>query len=152
MTLKEQVNNELKQAMREKKAETVSVLRMLLGAVKDREISLRKGEDVGLTDEQTIEVVAGEIKKRRDSVSAYKQGGRDDLAQKEENEIKILEKYLPEQLSDEDLEKIVKEIVETQNFASLRDFGKVMGQVMPRVKGRADGSKASEIVKKVLSK
>ncbi len=149
--LKEQINNDLKEAMRSREAETVSVLRMLLSAVKDREISMRKGEDVILTDEQILEVLSSEAKKRKDSISAYEQGGRADLAEKEKSEIKILEKYLPEQISDEELESIVKEIVETNGSASVRDFGKIMGAVMPRVKGKADGNKVSEAVKKALS-
>ncbi len=150
-SLKEQIDNDLKQAMRNKEAETLSVLRMLLSAVKDREISLRSGEDVSLSDEQVLEVLSSEAKKRKDSISAYERGGRADLAEKEKNEIKILEKYLPEQMSDEELKNIVKEVVETHSGASLRDFGKIMGAVMPRVKGKADGNKVGEAVKKALS-
>ena len=151
-SLKEKISNDLKQAMRGREAETVSVLRMLLSAVKDCEISLRKGDDVSWTDEQIMEVLSSEVKKRKDSITAYDQGGRDDLSEKERSELKILEKYLPEQMSDKELEKIVKKTVETQDFASLRDFGKIMGQVMPLVKGKTDGNKVSEAVKKVLSK
>lgn len=151
MSLKEKINNDLKDAMRGKKADELSVLRMLLSAIKDKEISLRQGEEVSLSDEQVLSVIASEVKKRKDSVVAYEQGGRDDLASKENNEIKILEKYLPEQMSGEELEKIIREIVGTQNFAFPQDFGKIMGQVMPKVKGRADGNRISEMVKKVLS-
>lgn len=149
--LKERINNDLKQAMKNREVETVSVLRMLLSAVKDREISMRKGEDMNLTDEQLAEVLSGEAKKRKDSISAYEQGGRADLAEKEKSEIKILEKYLPEQMSDEELDNIVKETVGARPGASLRDFGQIMGAVMPRVKGKADGNKVSEAVKKALS-
>jgi hypothetical protein len=151
LNLKEQINDDLKQAMREKKDEVVSVLRMLLSAIKNKEITLRKGEDVNLNDKQIIEVLSSEIKKRKDSVLAYEQGSRQDLVDKEKNEIQILEKYLPEQLSDEELEKIVREIIETHDDVSVQDFGKIMSQVMPKVKGRADGNKVSKVVKKVLS-
>jgi uncharacterized protein YqeY len=152
MSLKEKINNDIKDAMRAREAETLSVLRMLNSAIKEREISLRKGEDVSLSDEQVIQVIASEVKKRKDSVAAYEQGGRKDLSDKENNEIKILEKYLPEQMSDEELEKVVKNIVETcQWHVSLQDFGKIMGQVMPKVKGKADGNRISEMVKKILS-
>lgn len=159
--LLEQINQELKQAMKAKDAATLSVLRMLIAAARNKEISLRSPSADGgkaafvpssgrgeLSDEQIIEVVASEIKKRKDSVAAYAQGGRQELADKESAEIKILEKYLPAQLGDEELEKIIKEIV----AGGASDFGKVMGQVMAKVKGKADGGKASALVKKLLAK
>jgi len=146
-SLKEKINNDLKDAMRAKNEVMLSVLRMLLSAVKAREISLRKGEDVVLDDAQIIEVIRSEVKKRNDSVLSYEQGGRADLAAKEKSEIKILEKYLPPSLSDEDAEKIIREEIGDE-----KDFGKAMGKVMPRLKGKADGGKISELVRKVLSK
>jgi len=146
-SLKEKINNDLKDAMRAKNEVMLSVLRMLLSAVKAREISLRKGEDVILDDAQIIEVIRSEVKKRNDSVLSYEQGGRADLAAKEKSEIKILEKYLPPSLSDEDAEKIIREEIGDE-----KDFGKAMGKVMPRLKGKADGGKISELVRKVLSK
>lgn len=150
--LKEKINNDIKDAMRGKRADELSVLRMLLSAIKDKEISLRKGEDVSLSDGQVVAVIASEVKKRKDSVVAYEQGGRADLVEKENNEIKILEKYLPEQMSDDELEKIVKEIIGSAGDVTMKDFGKIMGQVMPKVKGKADGNRISEMVKKVLAK
>jgi len=149
--LQQQINNDLKQVMRDKETETVSILRMLMSAIKNKEILLRKGEDIKLTDEQVIEVLTSEVKKRKDAVSAYEQASRQELAEKEKNEIIIIEKYLPAQMSDEEIGKVVREIVETHNDVSIKDFGKVMGQVMPRVKGKADGGKVSEVVKKVLA-
>lgn len=148
MSLREKINDDLKSAMKGREAEIVSVLRMLLSAVKTKEISLRKGEEVNLNDEQIIEVIRSEIKKRNDSISAYEQGGRADLADKEKGEIKILEKYLPPSLSDEEIEKIVKEEVEA---SAEKDFGRVMGKVMAKLKGKADGGKIGEMVKKVLN-
>ncbi len=149
--LKERINNDLKQAMRNKEAETVSVLRMLASAVKDREISMRKGEDVNLSDDQVLEVLSSEVKKRKDSIIAYERGGRADLAAKEKSEIKILEKYLPKQMSDEELDEAVREAIEACRASSPRDFGKIMGAVMPRVKGKADGNRVGEAVKRALS-
>ena len=146
--LLEQINQNLKEAMKSKDAETLSVLRMLIAAARNKEITLRKDGQAELSDEQIIEVVASEIKKRRDSAEAYISGGRQELADKENSEIKILEKYLPEQLSDEELEKIVQEVV----AAGADNFGQVMGQVMARAKGKADGNKVGEIVKKLLAK
>ena len=147
-SLKEVINNDLKEAMREKDAEVLSTLRLLLSAIKMKEIALRKGEEASLNDEQVIEVIRSEIKKRNDSVSAYEQGSRQDLANKEKNEIKILEKYLPPSLSDEEIEKIVREEI---GALEEKDFGRAMGKVMPRLKGKAEGGKISEIVKKVLN-
>lgn len=136
-----------------KSAEVVSVLRMLVAAMHNKEITLRKKGEAELTDEQVIETIASELKKRRDSIEAYLAGGRQDLADKETSEIKILEKYLPEQMSDEELEKVVREVVASgaDNLPAQAGFGKVMGQVMARVKGKADGGKVGEIVKKILA-
>ena len=146
--LLEQINQNLVMAMKAKNAEETSVLRMLIAAARNKEITLRKDGQAELSDEQILEVIGSEVKKRRDSVEAYSQGGRQDLVDKENSEIKILEKYLPEQMSDEELEKIVAEII----AAGATDFGRVMGQAMARVKGKADGGKVSEIVKKMLAK
>lgn len=146
--LLEQINQELKQAMKDKEAELLSVLRMLISAIRNKEISLRDKGAVELSDEQIIEVVASEVKKRKDSIEAYLQGERQDLADKESAEIKILEKYLPEQLGDEELEKIIKEII----AGGATDFGKVMGQAMAKVKGKADGNRVGALVKKLLVK
>ncbi|MDO8668558.1 MAG: GatB/YqeY domain-containing protein [bacterium] len=146
--LLEKINEELKQAMKSKDGETTSVLRMLISSIRNKEISLRSADKVELSDEQIIETIGSEIKKRKDSVEAYAKGGRQELALKETSEIKILEKYLPEQLSDEELEKIIKEII----AAGATDFGKVMGQTMARVKGKADGNRVGSLVKKLLVK
>jgi len=146
--LLEQINQDLITAMKAKNAEETSALRMLIAAARNKEITLRKDGQAELSDEQVLEVIASEVKKRRDSAVAYSQGNRQELADKENSEIKILEKYLPEQMSDEELEKIVKEVV----ASGADNFGKVMGQVMARVKGKADGGKVGEIVKKLLVK
>jgi len=143
-----QINDDLKEAMKGKDAATLSTLRMLIAAARNKEITLREGGEAELTDEQIIEVVSSEIKKRRDSAEAYTSGGRPELAEKETAEIATLQKYLPAQLSDEELEKIVKEVI----ASGADNFGKVMGQVMARAKGKADGGKVGELVKKLLAK
>ncbi|MDD4901228.1 MAG: GatB/YqeY domain-containing protein [Patescibacteria group bacterium] len=148
MNLLEKINQDLKQAMKSKDTLTVSTLRMLIAAARNKEISLRQDGKAELSDEQIVEVISSEIKKRRDSVEAYVQGGRQELADKESAEIKILEKYLPAQLSDEELAKAIESVV----AAGAKDFGKVMGQVMAKVKGQADGAKVGEMVKKILAK
>ena len=153
--LLEQINSDLKAAMIAKDAFSLSVLRMLIAVTRNKEIALRKDGVAELTDEQIIEVVASEIKKRKDSVEAYTSGGRQELADKEASEIKILEKYLPEQMPDSELEKVVREVMAagaTDLPAGEAGFGRIMGQTMARVKGKADGGKVGEIVKKLLAK
>jgi len=145
-SLIEKINSDLKAAMMEKRADELSALRMLIAAAHNKEISIREKGAAELSDEQIIEVVASEIKKRKDSVEAYVAGGRQELADKETMEIKILQKYLPAQLSDGELEKIVQEVV----ASGADNFGKVMGQVMARVKGKAAGARVGELVKKLL--
>ncbi|MFA6393637.1 MAG: GatB/YqeY domain-containing protein [Patescibacteria group bacterium] len=148
MTLKEQLKADLVAAMRAKDAEKLSVLRMLATAIKTKEIALRKGEDIILSDEQVLDVIASEVKKRKDSIVAYEQGGRSELAEAEKKEIKILEVYLPEQMADEELERIVKSAAAEAGAGA--NFGAVMGKVMGKVKGQADGNRVSAMVKKAM--
>ena len=147
MNLNEQIAVDLKKALISKDELEVSVLRMTVSAIRNKEISLRQGEKVELTDEQIQEVLKSEIKKRQDSVASYRDAGRNDLADKEASEIKILEKYLPEQMSDDELEKIISELVSQTDE---KNFGKLMGQAMGQVKGCADGNRVSAILKKIL--
>ena len=148
--LLDKIKNDLKKAMQAKEEELVGVLRMLISAIRNKEISLRSGGEAELNDEQVVEVIFSEIKKRKDSFEAYKNASRDDSASKEEKEIKILEKYLPEQLSDKKIEKIVKEVIENLDETAKNNFGRIIGAVMPRVKGKADGARVQAIVKKML--
>ncbi len=150
--LLEQINQDLKQAMRDKDANSVSTLRMLAAAIHNKEIALRQGEPVELKDGQIVEVINSEIKKRKEAADLYQQGNRADLADKEKSELEILQKYLPAQLSDQELEEIVKQVVSLMPEVSQKDFGKVMGQVMAKVKGKAEGGKVGEMVKKMLAK
>ncbi|MDO8260375.1 MAG: GatB/YqeY domain-containing protein [Candidatus Magasanikbacteria bacterium] len=143
-----ELNNDLKSAMREKNALNLSVLRMLLASLKNKIISLT-GQDK-LSDDEIMAVIKSEVKKRKDSVVAYTEGGRQDLADQENAEIEILNKYLPVAMSDEELEKIVREVVSSIEGASMAKFGVIMGQVMAKAKG-ADGNAVSSMVKKVLA-
>lgn len=143
-----ELNNDLKSAMREKNELSLSVLRMLLASVKNKIISL-PGQDK-LSDDEIMAVIKSEVKKRKDSVQAYSEGGRQDLVDKENAEIEILNKYLPAAMSEEDLEKIVREVVASIEGASMAKFGVIMGQVMAKAKG-ADGNAVSAMVKKVLA-
>ena len=146
--------------MKAKDEATLSTLRMLSAALQNKAIALRQGEAVELTEEQAIETVASEIKKRQDSIEAYTAGNRPELAAKEQAEIELLKKYLPEQASDEEIEKIVKGVIAAAaagqagppaGEAGAVDFGRAMGQAMARLKGKADGKRVGEAVKKAIS-
>ena len=150
--MEEKIKDNLTQALRDKNKVVVSVLRMLISAIKNKEISLRKAGEAKLNDEQIIGVIKAEVKKRKDSIEAYEQGNRPDLVDKEKEELLILEKYLPEQMSDKDIEDIVNKIVNFTEDVSAKNFGNIMKQVMVETKGKADGKKVSEIVKNVLAK
>ena len=118
-----QIQADMKQAMKAGDKKQVSTLRMLIAAIKNESINQRRE----LSEEETVTVINREIKQRRNAIAEFKKGGRDDLAAENEQEIAILERYLPEQLSDEELAAIVRQAVKEVNAASLRDMGKVMG-------------------------
>jgi uncharacterized protein YqeY len=148
-TLKERLDADLKDAMRSKNELTTSVIRMLKSAVKYKEVEpgAKALDDAGIE-----KVIAGLIKQRRDSVDQYKAGGRDDLAQKEESEIAILQNYLPKQLSAEELRAEVAAAIAAVGAKSAKDMGAVMKAVQPKVQGRAEGRAISEEVKAQLAK
>lgn len=134
-------------ALKNKDKLTSSVLRMLLADIKN--LSIEKKED--LSDEEVQAAIKSAVKKRKDSIESYQAGGRDELAKKEEDEMKILEGYLPEQMSEEKIVKIVKEVIDSMGEVSQADFGKVMGAAMGKLKGQADGNLVSKVVKENLS-
>lgn len=147
MALKERLDADLKSAMREKDALKLSVIRMLKSAVKYREIEIMKPlDDAGVTT-----VLSSEIKRRRDSVEQYRAGNRQDLVEKEEAEIVILQAYLPAQLSDDELRAKVDAAIATTGAKGPKDMGAVMKALLPDVQGRADGKVVSEMVKTRLS-
>ena len=164
MALKEIIQGDLNEAIKGKEELRCSVLRMVIAAILNREKEKRYkltkekpdlkeselAKESQLTDEEVIEVVSSEIKKRRESVAGYEKGGRDELAEKEKKEIEILQKYLPEQLSEEELKKLVQEAIDKVGAKEQKDMGKVMAELMPSVKGKADGSLISKVVKELL--
>jgi uncharacterized protein len=146
MALKDRLDAELKTAMREKDQVKLSTVRMLKSAVKYREIELMKPlDDAGIQA-----VIASEIKRRRDSVEQYRGGGREDLAGKEEAEIAVLQGWLPEQLSPEELAKVVDAVIARVGAQGPKDMGKVMKELLPEVQGKAEGKAVSELVKQKL--
>lgn len=133
--------------MKAKDGTRVSVLRFLLAAIQNREIELRDPLD----DEQILQEVVSSAKKRRESIEAFREADRKDLVIKEETELAILEEYLPEQLSSDEVRKIVKEVVLSVGASSPADMGQVMKEVMPRVRGQAEGKMVNQIVREILS-
>jgi len=132
--------------LKNKKEMLVSTLRLLLAEVHNLEIE-KKGK---LTEDDVLGLIRKEVKKRKEAILAYKKGKREDLVKKEEKELAILNEYLPQPMSKEELEKIVEDVIGEMKAKGPQDFGQVMGQVMGKVKGRADGSLVSELVKKFL--
>jgi len=149
--LKENLQKDLNNFLKEKNQTGVNTVRLLLAAIllKEKEKKYKTKEET-LTDEEVLEVIFSEAKKRKESILEFEKGGRDDLVAKEKAELEILQKYLPEQLSDEELRKIVKEAVEKVGAKDMKDIGKIMGQVMSKVKGKADGSRVNIIAKELL--
>jgi uncharacterized protein YqeY len=148
MSLAKQIQADMKAAMKERKELKLSVLRMLYSAIKNKQIEL-KTED--LKDDDAVSVVKSEIKKRKDSVMAYKEGNRQDLAEKEEKEIEILKVYQPAQLDESVIEAKTKEVIDSLGEVGMQDFGRVMGAVMKELKGQVDGTIVNGIVKKLLA-
>ncbi|MHB8871310.1 MAG: GatB/YqeY domain-containing protein [Candidatus Doudnabacteria bacterium] len=144
--LKEQIDADLKAAMIAKDQTTLDTLRMLRARIKNEEIA--KGKD--FADEEIVSVIGSEVKKRKDSVTAYTEGNRPELAEKEQSEITVLQKYLPAQLSEQEVTEIITEALVGQTFQA-SEFGKAMALVMPKLKGKADGSLISKILKEKLS-
>ncbi len=147
----DKINEDYKNAVKDKDEVKRETLNMLKSAIKYREIELRSsGKE--LTEEEVISVIQKEIKKRKEAIELYEKGGRGDLVSKEKRELEILESYLPKQLSEEEIENIIKEVINSVGATSPSDIGKVMKEVMPKVKGRADGSLVKKIAENLLSK
>ncbi|OGF47078.1 MAG: aspartyl-tRNA amidotransferase [Candidatus Firestonebacteria bacterium RIFOXYC2_FULL_39_67] len=146
MGLKEKLDEDLKLAMKAKDELKLSTVRLLKNAISNAEIAKKKT----LTDDDIITVIQSSIKQRKDSIEQYTQGGRSELAVQEETEMKILQAYLPEQLSEEEVRKFVLDVIKETGAASVKEMGKVMGKLMPLVKGKADSSLVSLIVKEHL--
>lgn len=145
--IKERIREDMKAAMCAHDADRLSTIRLLLAAVKQREID----EKIEATDAQVTEVIAKMVKQRRDSIQQYRAGGREDLAQKEQAEIDVLSGYLPKQLSDEEIGAIIDEAIAQSGLSGMAAMGKVMGAVKAKVAGRADLGKVSALVKARLT-
>ncbi|MBI4471881.1 MAG: GatB/YqeY domain-containing protein [Acidobacteria bacterium] len=148
MSLQEKIQAHLSDAMRSKETLRLSVLRMMKAAVKNKEVEKMKALD----EAETIAVLNSLVKQRRDSVEQFRKGGREELAQKEEAEIKIIEEYLPAAASEEDIRRAIEEAIQETGASSMKDMGKVMKATLSRLAGKtADGSRVSQLVKEKLS-
>lgn len=160
----EEIKKDLISALKEKNESTVSVLRMVTSSIFNKEMEKRVEvlkaepslteeqlkEKAKLTDEEVIEVLSSEVKKRRDSISQFEQGGRPELADGEKNEMIILMKYLPKELTEEEIRVIVKDAIAKSGATTIKDIGIVMKEVSPQTKGRADGNLVAKVVREEL--
>ena len=156
--LKERINEDLKTALKSGSNDIVSTLRFLSSVIKNKELEKRtrlskEGESITeleklseLNDDETINVILGEIKKRKESIAQYEKGGRADLAEKETKELEIIKKYAPEEMPEDELKAIIKRKIGEISGAAMKDFGRLISSVMAEVKGRAGG----DIVKKII--
>lgn len=147
--LDQQIETDLRTAMKARDTEVVATLRMALAAIRNARVAAGRQGD--LTDEETVELLTREAKKRSEASEAFANAGREDAAEKEQRELAILQRYLPRQLDEEELARIVDDAVAATGASSPIDLGKVMSAVMPQVKGRADGKQVNALVRERLT-
>lgn len=146
MSLLDRLNGDMKQAMKNKQKEQLTVIRMVK-ALQNEGIKAQQT----LTEEEELTVLTREVKQRKDSLLEFKKAGRDDLVDKLQSEIQILSTYLPKQLTEEELADVIKQVISEVGATSKADMGKVMSAVMPKVKGKADGSQVNKLVAQLLA-
>jgi len=146
MALRDSVQEDLKKALKRHQTTQVATLRLLLSEIKNAEIAQQKPAD----DSDVLDVLAMQVKRHRESIEAFKKGNRNDLVVQEEAELNILMNYLPQQLDREEIVVVARQVIDAIGAKGPNDKGKVMAQLMPQLKGRADGKEASEIVSKIL--
>ncbi len=151
MSLKQKIAEDQKSALKAGKKDELSALRMLSASIANKEIELRK-KDIGLSDSEVLDVINSEVKRRKDAILEYKNAGREESAQKEEFEMEVLKKYLPPEISDGDLIRIVRDGIREAGATSVADFPRVMKAIMPTLKGKASGDRISNAVKAELVK
>ncbi len=144
----DKIKSDLAEAMKAKDLLRVSSLRMLRAAIENYKIEKRKKE---VSESELLQIVSKQVSSRSDSIEQFTKGGRDDLAQKEKKEAEILKSYLPPQLTEAELRKIIQDAIKETNATGKRDMGKVMGKVMPEVRGKADGKVINQVVAKSLA-
>lgn len=148
MSLLERLNNDMKQAMKNKEKDRLTTIRMVKASLQNEAIKQGKQE---LSEEEELTVLSREVKQRKDSLQEFEKAGRQDLVEKIQTELKHVEVYMPQQLSEEEVTAIVKEAIAETGAASKADMGRVMAVLMPKVKGKADGSLVNKLVQQHLS-
>lgn len=151
MSLKDRISEDIKSAMKAKDKLRLETVRSVKKVILEKEVEARTQGRDALTEDEELAVLTQQAKQRRDSITQYQQAGREDLAEKEAQELAIIETYLPQQLSDAEIEEVIEQTIAKVGAASMKDMGKVMGPVMQQLKGRADGSKVQAITKAKLS-
>ena len=151
MTILDTIKQDMVTAMKEKQSERLQVLRSLKTRLTEKEISLREGGKRELTNEECIEVLMKAAKQRKESITQFREGGREDLARIEEAELAIIEEYLPKMMTEEDIEAAVAEVLSETGASGMGDMGRVMGVMTGRYKGKADAGLISQIVKRKLA-
>lgn len=150
--LRTELNDSLKTAMRAKDTIAVATIRLILAALKDRDIAARgKGNTEGLTDDEILQLLSAMIKQRRESIALYEQGGRVDLAEQERGEIAVIQRFLPRQLDDTEVTAAIDSLISELGAGSLKDMGRVMQELRNRYAGQMDFGKASGVVRTALS-
>lgn len=149
--LKDKLADDLKSAMRSKDAVRLRTIRALRAALMEKEIELREGGTAVLTEEEELAVLQKQAKQRRDSIEQYEEADREDLRKKEEEELEVIEEYLPRQLGDEEVRDVVRQVIDETGAASKADMGKVMGAAMGKLRGRAEGRTVQRIAIDLLS-
>ena len=152
MTIREDIKNNLKEAMIKKNVDLISALRLVIASIKDRDIIAKgKGNDLGINDEEIISLLQTMIKQRKSSIDMYLEGKREDLAKKEQNEIEIISKFLPKQLSKEEINDIIDMTIKSCEACSMKDMGKVINILKKKYNGEMNFGDVSKIVKSKLN-
>ena len=145
------LDTNLKEAMKSQEKQRIATLRLINAAIKDRDIAVRSEENTeGVSDNEIILILSNMVKQRKQSIIQYEEGGRIELAEREREEIKIIEEFLPNQLSEQEIKEEITKIIESKDKLSIKDMGKIMGELKSNFSGRMDFGRASEIVKALL--
>ena len=149
--MRSELDENLKEAIKSQEKQRVATLRLINAAIKDRDIAVRSEENTeGVSDDEIILILSNMVKQRKQSIIQYEEGGRIELAEREREEIKIIQEFLPNQLTNEEIQAEISKIIDAEDQLSIKDMGKIMGKLKNRFSGRMDFGKASEIVKALL--
>ena len=150
--MRSELDENLKEAIKSQEKQRVATLRLINAAIKDRDIAVRSEENTeGVSDDEIILILSNMVKQRKQSIIQYEEGGRIELAEREREEIKIIQEFLPNQLTNEEIQTEISKIIDAEDQLTIKDMGKIMGNLKNRFSGRMDFGKASEILKALLN-